>query len=62
MECGVAGVSFVFEDFSEIEVSQPWGLGGNEGDGGAGVRFEDLKEVEVLWTCSLSDLGEMEEP
>ena len=31
-------------------------------DGGSGVRFEDLKEVEVLWTCSLSDLGEMEEP
>ena len=46
----------------EMEVLQTCGLGGNEGDGGAGVRFEDLKEVEVLWTCSLSDLGEMEEP
>ena len=45
-----------------MEVLQACRLEGNEGDGGAGVRFEDLKEMEVLWTCRLADLRKMEEP
>ena len=45
-----------------MEVLQTCRLEGNEGDGGAGVRFEDLKEKEVLWTCRLADLRKMEEP
>ena len=31
-----------------MEVLQTCRLEGNEGDGGAGVRFEDLKEMEEM--------------